>query len=213
MDASTPTNQAPNSVEPTDLPGHRQWTRSLARLLEAAGRKMEDDQSAAKALIVTASALLRVELDRQAGPGEAGASGLAGWQRQRLRTYIDAHLDRTIHVRQLSEIVRRSPAHFSRAFKRSFGAPPHAYIVRCRLERATHLMLATDISLSEIALACGFTDQAHLSNVFRQHIGASPAGWRQERRETGRTLASPRDGVSSVPIRTIPMDCHVAGQP
>ncbi len=171
------------AVVPLDPAGFQQWTSSLARLLETARKQLGKDRSAAEAVIVTASALLRVEVERQSGASDASTPGLAGWQLQRVRTYIEENLDRTIHVKTLSEIARRSPAHFSRAFKRSFGEPPHAYIVRCRLERATHLMLATDDSLSEIAVICGFTDQAHLSNLFRQRVGVSPAGWRRTRRE------------------------------
>lgn len=183
MNFSTPRNLTANPAPAPDLAGFQQWTSSLARLLEAAKREIDKDQSAAKAVIVMASALLRVEVDRQAGTGHGGSSGLAGWQRRRICSYIEANLDRTIPVKRLSDIARLSSAHFSRAFKRSFGEPPHAYIVRCRLERATHLMLATDVSLSQIALTCGFTDQAHLSNLFRQRIGVSPASWRQNRRD------------------------------
>jgi AraC family transcriptional regulator len=196
MNFSTTSKLTANPAAAPDLAGFQQWTSSLARLLEAARQEIDKDQSAAKAVIVMASALLRVEVDRQAGTGHGGSSGLAGWQRQRIWTYIDANLDRTIHVKKLSDIARLSPAHFSRAFKRSFGEPPHAYIVRCRLERATHLMLATDGSLSQIALTCGFTDQAHLSNLFRQRIGVSPASWRQNRRD--RAHSSSPSGLQPV---------------
>jgi transcriptional regulator GlxA family with amidase domain len=213
MNPHTANDLPANAAGPPDLSGYQQWTSSLARLLEAARREIENDQCTAKALIVTASALLRVEVDRRADPGHAGSSGLAGWQRQRIQTFIDENLDQTIHVRRLSEIVRLSPAHFSRAFKRSFGAPPHAYIVRRRLERAIHLMLASDAPLSEIALTCGFTDQAHLSNVFRQHIGASPAGWRQNRRAAHRNLGSTRDSAAFAPLRADSRHGHLGDQP
>jgi AraC-like DNA-binding protein len=52
-------------------------------------------------------------------------------------------------------------------------------------------MLSTDAPLSEIALACGFTDQAHLSNLFRRRVGVSPAIWRREHRDSnGRAIGS-----------------------
>jgi AraC family transcriptional regulator len=196
MDFSIPSKLAANAGPPPDLAGFQQWTSSLARLLDVATKEIDKDRSAAKAVIGMASALLRVEVDRRAGPSHGGSSGLAGWQRQRIRAYVDENLDRTIHVKDLSEIARLSPAHFSRAFKRSFGEPPHAYIVRCRVERAMHLMLTTDHALTEIALACGFTDQAHLSNLFRQHIGGSPATWRHNRKE--RAIATARSSPQPV---------------
>ncbi len=217
MKSSTSHSHSPNVTAPGDLSGYQQWTSSLARLLEAARQELENDQCAARALIVEAAAMLRAEVDRSGDPGGIGPSGLAGWQRQRIRTYIEENLDQRIHVRRLSEIVRRSPAHFSRAFKRSFGAPPHAYIVRRRLERAIHLMLDSDASLSEIALTCGFTDQSHLSNLFRQHIGISPASWRQSRRQANpvpaTATATATESFSFPLLRTMAKDGYLGGRP
>jgi AraC-like DNA-binding protein len=99
----------------------------------------------------------------------------------RLRAFIDDHLDGTIYITDLARVARRSAAYFCRAFKRTFGETPHAYVVRRRLHRARHLMLTTDQALSQIALSCGFTDQAHLCRLFRQTHDQSPAVWRRER--------------------------------
>ena len=111
--------------------------------------------------------------------------GLAAWQILRVRAYIDGNLHRTIHIRDLSAIARRSPAHFSRKFKLAVGESPHAYVVRRRLEKACHLMITGAASLSEIALSVGFSDQAHLCRLFRQAFGQSPASWRRERGTPG----------------------------
>jgi AraC family transcriptional regulator len=91
----------------------------------------------------------------------------------------------TIHIRDLSAVARRSPAHFSRKFKLAVGESPHAYVVRRRLEKACHLMITGAASLSEIALNVGFSDQAHLCRLFRQAFGQSPASWRRERGTPG----------------------------
>ncbi|MEH2548452.1 AraC-like DNA-binding protein [Bradyrhizobium sp. AZCC 2262] len=106
--------------------------------------------------------------------------GQGGWQVARVRTFIDKNLHRTIHTQDLSAEARRTPAHFSRSFKLSFGEPPHAYVVKRRLEKACHLMITGSASLSEIALSVGFSDQAHLCRLFRQAFGQSPANWRRE---------------------------------
>jgi AraC-like DNA-binding protein len=158
---------------------------SLAQLLESARREIDDDQEAAKASIARASSLLRVELERVTTvvTHDAATGRLAGWQVNRLRAFIDDHLDGTIHITDLAKIARRSTAYFCRAFKRTFDETPHAYIVRRRLLRGRHLMLTTDLPLSEIALSCGFTDQAHLCRLFRLSQGQSPAAWRRERRD------------------------------
>jgi AraC family transcriptional regulator len=154
---------------------------SLAGLLENARRELDHDREAAKASLVTASHILQVEIERCSGANGSTRGGLAAWQILRVRAYIDSNLHRTIHIRDLSAVARRSPAHFSRKFKLAVGEPPHAYVVRRRLQRAGHLMITSTASLSEIALNVGLSDQAHLCRLFRQAFGQSPANWRRER--------------------------------
>lgn len=154
---------------------------SLAKLLETAKRELERDHEAAKASLVTASHILQAEIERCSGAIGPIRGGLAAWQILRVRAYIDGNLHRTIHIRDLSTIARRSPAHFSRKFKLAVGESPHAYVVRRRLEKACHLMVTSAASLSEIALNVGFSDQAHLCRLFRHAFGQSPANWRRER--------------------------------
>jgi AraC-like DNA-binding protein len=154
---------------------------SVAKLLETARRELEGDQEAAKASLVTASNILQAEIERCSGANGSSSGGLAAWQIVRVRAYIDGNLHRTIHIRDLSAVARRSPAHFSRKFKLAVGESPHAYVVKKRLERACHLMITSAEPLSEIALSVGFSDQAHLCRLFRQAFGQSPAHWRRER--------------------------------
>jgi AraC family transcriptional regulator len=154
---------------------------SVAKLLETARRELERDQEAAKASLVTASHILQAEIERCSGANGSARGGLAAWQILRVRAHIDNNLHRTIHIRDLSAVARRSPAHFSRKFKLAVGEPPHAYVVRRRLERACHLMMTSAEPLSGIALSVGFSDQAHLCRLFRQAFGQSPAHWRRER--------------------------------
>jgi AraC family transcriptional regulator len=154
---------------------------SVAKLLETARRELGHDQEAAKASLVTASHILQAEIERCSGASGSARGGLAAWQILRVQSYIDSNLHRTIHIRDLSTVARRSPAHFSRKFKLAVGEPPHAFVVRRRLERACYLMITSVASLSEIALSVGFSDQAHLCRLFRQAFGQSPASWRRER--------------------------------
>src|SRR6202048_625903 len=154
---------------------------SVAKLLETARRELGHDQEAAKASLVTASHILQAEIERCSGANGLRRGGLAAWQILRVRAYIDGNLHRTIHIRDLSAVARRSPAHFSRKFKLAAGESPHAYVVRRRLEKACTLMMISAASLSEIALSVGFSDQAHLCRLFRQAFGQSPANWRRER--------------------------------
>ena len=162
---------------------------SLAKLLETVRRELERDREAAKASLATASNILQAEIERCSGTNGFTRGGLAAWQILRVRAFIDGNLHRAIHIRDLSAVARRSPAHFSRKFKLAVGESPHAYVVRRRLERACHLMMTSTASLSEIALSVGFSDQAHLCRLFRQAFGQSPANWRRERGNPGEVLS------------------------
>jgi AraC family transcriptional regulator len=161
----------------------RRLVCSVATLVDIARREWDTNQDAALASIAKASCLLRGEIDRPPASARQNAmrSGLLGWQARRVRDYIEAHMGVQIRVSDLSAIVQRSEGHFARAFKRSFGQTPHSYLVERRLEQASHLMLASDTSISDIAAACGFSDQAHLCHQFRRRYGTSPAAWRREK--------------------------------
>lgn len=95
-----------------------------------------------------------------------------------MREYIDAHIEQRISVEALAKLANLSVCYFVRAFKQSVGLTPHDYLVRRRVERTMELLSETDLSLSEIALAAGFSDQSHCARRFRQHVGMSPRDYR-----------------------------------
>ncbi len=170
----------PDSFEPPPLP----LVSHLMELIAVAQEEFERDREVAKASITLASSMLRLELQRRGAGGriEGTAGELASWQVQRLQSFIASNLGEKIQVKDLSAVARRSTAHFCRAFKRTFGQTPHAYVTAQRLELAKQLMLDGDEQLCVIALLCGFTDQAHLSKLFRHHTGETPGAWRRRRR-------------------------------
>lgn len=185
FDMESPYGEVAHVSSPIDLE-FGPLANSLVLLLEAAKTEIEHDQEAARTSLATASSILQSEIERRSCGEGSTTGGLAGWQMARVRSYIDRNLHRTIHASDLSAVARRSTSHFSRSFKQAFGEPPHAYIVRRRLEEACHLMLTSSVSLSEIALSVGFSDQAHLCKLFRQAFGQSPSMWRRERETSWR---------------------------
>ena len=110
----------------------------------------------------------------------AVCAGLAPWRLARVRGHIDRHLDGRLTNAGLAALVRLNEDHFARAFKASVGRPPHAYVVARRIERAKSLLTGSSLALSEVALAAGFADQAHLTRRFKESVGASPASWRAQ---------------------------------
>lgn len=175
---------------------------SLDRLIDCARRNFDSDRSAAKASLARASSILQSELERKAsGADERAPKGaLAGWQIRRLKDHVDANLERPIPVRDLADVAQRSPDYFCRAFKRTFGESPHAFIVGRRLDRAIELMLGTDDPLAQIALSCGFGDQAHLCRAFRARYGRTPAAWRRQRCDLSRNDAAANDTGAAIVV-------------
>ncbi len=122
---------------------------------------------------------------------QPGRGGLAPWQVRRVATYIDGNLAASIQCEHLARVTRLSVSHFMRAFRESFGAPPHTYLMRRRMERAQGLMLTTDMPLGQIALDCGLADQSHMTRLFRRLVGESPAAWRRARIDVGIPAGAP----------------------
>jgi len=161
----------------------REWIHQVLTLLEFALGQLHTHAHPAQSTLREATSLLR----QQCGPPSTsavpdGRGRLLAWQASKVRDYIDSHIMGPVHIADLCALVRRSEAHFSRSFKRTFGQSPHAFLVRRRVELAAEYMLTTDASLSEIALRCGFTDQAHLCKHFRLAAGHTPAAWRRAHR-------------------------------
>ena len=75
-----------------------------------------------------------------------------------------------------------SVSQFARGFKQSTGCPPHRWVLQRRIERAQDLLLTSDKTLPEIASACGFGDQSHLTAAFGQVVGTAPGLWRRIKR-------------------------------
>ena len=155
----------------------------LASLLATATVALDTDRRAAKSCIQRAAALLRIDLSLR-GDGAAERSclqgGLAPWQAKCLRSYIEDKLDSSIRATDLAGVVQLSTSHFFRAFRKTFGESPRAYIRKRRIRRAQELMLTSRLPLSQVALECGMCDQAHLCRIFRRIVGINPNAWRRQ---------------------------------
>jgi AraC family transcriptional regulator len=165
--------------------------RDVIALLDVAIGHLHQEQ-AAHVAILEATSLLRKQVDPQPVEGavDHGKERLLAWQARKVLDYIDRHITSRVHVADLCALVWRSEAHFSRSFRGTFGCSPHAFVVRRRVELAAKHMLQTDLSLSDIALGCGFVDQAHLCHHFRVLTGETPAAWRRAKRAQGADMAA-----------------------
>lgn len=109
-------------------------------------------------------------------------SGLSGIRLRKILSFIANNIDAIDSNAQLAAICNMSEAHFSRAFKRTMGVPPHQYIMKLRLERACLALLNEEARIVDIAYACGFNNASHFTRSFTAQFGVPPALYRLQRR-------------------------------
>jgi len=110
-------------------------------------------------------------------PNRSG--GLSHAQCRLLNQYLDENLDRNISLAELAGVVQLSVFHFTRKFRSEFGCTPHAYVMRKRIERAKTQLARGNIPLKVVAASSGFSDQSHMTRLFRRLLGVTPAEYRR----------------------------------
>ncbi|QEG01778.1 HTH-type transcriptional activator Btr [Stieleria maiorica] len=125
--------------------------------------------------------VLVVQLIRQMSNRQGSGGGIreAGGRlpRHALRAveeYIHAHLDQNISLADLADVAHLSEFHFARLFKQTTGLPPYQFVIHQRVERAKRLIAARQLSLVQIAIAVGFSDQSQLNRHFKRLVGVTP---------------------------------------
>ena len=159
-----------------DDPVLRQTALKLEALIEAgpSGSRLY----AEALVIVLAHELLRLN-GGAPHPVSPKRGGLAGWQQRSVARYIEENVSEQISLAELAELAQLSTFHFSRAFKQSFGMPPHRYHTSRRIERAKNLLAKLSQSVTEIALDIGFSDTSSFTAAFRKWTGRTPTEFRR----------------------------------
>jgi AraC-like DNA-binding protein len=96
----------------------------------------------------------------------------------RAKDLADARYFDPLSVADLARAAGLSRAHFSREFRRTFGEPPHQYLLTRRLERAAALLRNTDREVTEICLAVGLSSLGSFTTSFGRIYGMSPVAYR-----------------------------------
>lgn len=105
--------------------------------------------------------------------------GLTPRQIRRTLEFVEANLSGNPSIAALARESDLSSSYFARAFRETTGMAPHQWLTLRRVERAKQLLQETGTSLADIAQACGFVDQSHLSRAFSRREGRSPGAWRR----------------------------------
>jgi AraC-like DNA-binding protein/PAS domain-containing protein len=115
-------------------------------------------------------------------PPSSIRGGLPPQVARRIREYINARTSENITLEAMADLAGLSVFHFARAFRQSFGVPPHSYLLHRRIVRAQRLLQQTELPVSEIAVSTGFSDQSHFARHFRRLTGMAPGQARWNRR-------------------------------
>ena len=176
VDNSATAPDIPDAASAADASTGRRAEISREKLLEDLRSMIVSDPGSARTAALRLASLLSAPVTADAVDS---CGGLAPWQRRKLDRYFEENLARPLRLKKLAELVNLSVSHFNRSFKKSHGVAPHRHIIQLRLKLAQSLMENSQDSLCDIALACGLTDQAHLTKLFRQHVGQTPNTWRR----------------------------------
>ena len=148
----------------------------LATLIESSG--LEHRLYVEALGVVLAQDLVRLNSENSSAEPYA-RGGLAAWQQRAVVAYIEDRLAESISLATLAQLARLSSYHFCRAFKKSFGMPPHRYHKSRRIERAKSLLVKPAASITDIGLAVGFSEASSFTAAFRKATGLTPSSYRR----------------------------------
>jgi AraC family transcriptional regulator len=156
----------------------------LARLIE---NTVSDSSPYLEALgLVLSHELVRWNA---APPSERSVrGGLATWQQRMVAAYIEEHLAEPISLTALARLIGQSRYHFCRAFRQSFGTPPHRYHGLRRMDRAKTLLTQSALSVTEIGSAVGFCETSSFTAAFRRATDQTPTAYRRSLESTHQSL-------------------------
>lgn len=100
-------------------------------------------------------------------------------QRSQIERFVEDELSSNFGLVDLAGLVGYSPDHFSRLFKQAFHQSPYQYVLSRRIEKAMTMLRDQTLSIAEIATECGFSNQGHLTTVFKRRTGTTPGAYRK----------------------------------
>ena len=157
----------------------------IEQIAHAVHGEMRKPGPAGRLLIDTLSSVLSVHILRHHSnlspsqlPLARSEGTLAPRRLQAVLDFVEANLERNIMLEDLALQAGLSAYHFARSFKAAVGRSPHAYLNERRVARARILLGRREPSLAEVALACGYCSQSHLTRAFKQVTGVTPGAFR-----------------------------------
>jgi AraC family transcriptional regulator len=100
--------------------------------------------------------------------------GLSVRNARRVQEFLNENFSRKLALADMAAVCGLSPYHFVRAFSRTFGAPPHQYVLDLRLDFAERLLADSRMTIADIAHLAGFSSQSHFTTVMKKYRQVTP---------------------------------------
>lgn len=104
---------------------------------------------------------------------------------RRARDHADRHFTEPLDLETLAGVAGMSKYHFQRLFTATYGVSPAAHLSRRRVERAQDLLRATNLTVTEVCYAVGFSSPGSFSSRFRELVGEAPSEFQRRYAATG----------------------------
>jgi AraC-like DNA-binding protein len=172
------------TVPPLDALQLRHLRAALRAAIEAVEAELTSGGRSEPFIADSFASVMAVHLLRRApSPQQRARSVRSELSPAKLRAvleYVEEYLDASPTLDQMAAVARLSPTYFASQFKRTTGLPPYRYVIGRRIERAKQaLQTGRGISLAQVALQAGFSDQSQFSHHFKRFIGLTPGEFRR----------------------------------
>jgi len=155
----------------------------LANLVRALIPALEHPEQASKLFVDQLATAIGTHLVQRYG----GRTQLSSTRSRKLsrshevlaKNLLLENLDGQISILDVSRACNLSRGYFIRAFRETTGVTPYQWLLNERITRARELLRGSQVSLSEVAISCGFADQSHFTRVFTNVVGTTPGHWRR----------------------------------
>jgi AraC-like DNA-binding protein len=174
----SPANASFNSMLCLSMDGLAHFERLAESIIGEFQSMRTGYESLAKARFVEIITLLLRSYDEQ---GSRGGTPLDVERAARLASHLECNFKDAPGMPSIARRLGVSERQLRRIFGRHYGMSPLDYLMKVRINRAASLLNSSDMTLPEIAFACGFTDANYLSRQFKSHTGISPSRWRERR--------------------------------
>ncbi|MDG4880325.1 AraC family transcriptional regulator [Mesorhizobium sp. WSM4884] len=128
-----------------------------------------------------------LEITAEGHPLLNAKGGLSAKRARQVQEFLGQNFSRKLSLAEMAAVCGLSPYHFVRAFSKTFGVPPHQYVLGLRLDFAEKLLVDRRMSITDIADLSGFSSQSHFTTMMKKYRNATP---RQVRARQGRSQAN-----------------------